>query len=260
MKSALPYLGGKSRLASQVIKEIPTDHICYVEPFCGACWVLFAKEPSKAEIINDADSELTTFWRVIQNHLEEFQRYYKFAVTSREIFELEKRKDPSLLTDIQRAVRYFYLQKLGFGGKTSGRTFGTSATQPGRLNLLNIEEHLLELHWRLSPPRVTIEHLDALDCIRRYDRPSTFFYIDPPYYDTAGYAVPYGPENYLELVKLLSSIKGRFLLSLNDHPKVREIFAAFQIRTVKLKYSAGNSRTAAKTRSTERAEVLIRNY
>ncbi len=260
MKSILPYLGGKSRLAPQIVKEIPKDHTCYVEPFCGACWVMLAKEPSKAEVINDADSELATFWRVIQNHLEEFLRYYRYAIISREIFEIEKAKNSRLLTDVQKAVRYFYLQKLGFGGRTKGRTFGTSASGPGRLNLLNLEGHLQELYDRLSPPRVTIENLDALDCITRYDRKSTFFYIDPPYYETAGYAVPYGTDDYKHLNTLLGSIKGRFLLSLNDHPDVRDLFKGFKMKRVTLKYSAGNSRTAASTRSIERGELLIRNY
>ena len=258
MRSPLSYLGGKSRLAATIIKEIPVDHTCYVEPFCGACWVLFSKNPSKQEVINDLDSELITFWRVLQNHLEEFMRYYKFAVTSRELFEIEKRVDPTTLTDIQRAVRYFYLQKLGFGGKTSGRTFGTSATGPTRLNLLSMEDHLLEVHWRFK--RITIEHVSALDCIARYDRAGTFFYIDPPYYNTAGYAVPFGHQDYMDLACALSSIKGRFLLSLNDHPKVREIFSSFRIKAVSLKYSAGNSRTSKSTRSIDRGEVLIRNY
>lgn len=258
MKSPLSYLGGKSRLANQIIQEIPTDHTCYVEPFCGACWVLFAKEPSKAEVINDLDSELVTLWRVLKYHLEEFIRYYKFAVTSRELFELEKRTDPTTLTDIQRAARYFYLQKLGFGGRTCGRTFGTSATSPPGLNLLNMEDHLLEVHWRFN--RVTIEHLPAIKCIQKYDRDETFFYIDPPYYDTAGYAVPFSRQDYLDLAAVLSSIKGRFLLSLNDHPAVREIFSAHKIETVSLKYSAGNSRTSKSTRAIDRKEVLIRNY
>lgn len=105
-----------------------------------------------------------------------------------------------------------------------------------------------------------IEHLDALNCITRYDRDHTLFYIDPPYYNTAGYAVPFGHQDYLNLAKVLSSIKGRFLLSLNDRPEVREIFAGYKIKRVTLKYSAGNSRTAATTRSQERGEVLIRNY
>jgi DNA adenine methylase len=220
--------------------------------------VLFAKEPSRAEVINDLDSELITFWRVLQNHLEEFLRYYKFAVVSREIFELEKRKDPFTLTDIQRAVRYFYLQKLGFGGKTVGRTFGTSAESPSNLNLLSMEDHLLEIHWRFK--RITIEHLPAVECIRRYDREGTLFYIDPPYYDTAGYAVPFGHQDYLDLKEALGEIKGRFILSLNDHPTVRSIFSAYQIDSVKLKYSAGNSRSASDTRSVDRGEVIIRNY
>ena len=133
MNSPLNYLGGKSRLAEKIVKLFPKDHVCYCEPFCGAAWVLFRKEPSKTEVINDADGELVTFWRVIQNHLEEFLRYYRFAVIARKIWDIENKKDPGLLTDIQRAVRYYYLQRLGFGGKTSGRTFGTSTTGGPRL-------------------------------------------------------------------------------------------------------------------------------
>lgn len=258
MRSPLSYLGGKSRLAAQIIKELPTDHTCYVEPYCGGCWVFFAKDPSKAEIINDRDLELITFWRVIQNHLEEFMRYYKFAVTSRYIFELQEMTNPATLTDVQRAVRYFYLQKLSFGGRTVNRNFGTSATGPSRLNLLNMEDHLLEVHWRFQ--RITIEHLDALDCIRRYDRAETLFYLDPPYYATAGYAVPFGHQDFLNLAETLRSVKGRFVLSLNDHEAVREIFGGFNFKKLSLRYSCGNPRTSKKTRAAEREEVLIRNF
>jgi DNA adenine methylase len=138
MKSPLNYLGGKSRLADKIVTMMPDDHICYCEAFCGASWVLFAKPPSQCEVINDADNELVTFWRVIQNHLEEFLRYFKYAVTSRRIFDLENLKNPETLTDIQKAVRYYYLQRCGFGGKVSARTFGTGATGPARLNLSTI--------------------------------------------------------------------------------------------------------------------------
>jgi len=257
VQSPLNYLGGKSRLVKTIVPLIPQDHICYCEPFCGAAWVLFGKEPSKVEIINDMDGELVTFWRVIQNHLEEFLRYCKFAVVSREIFELEKRKDPATLTDIQRAVRYYYLQKNGFGGKTHGRTFGTGATSPPRLNLTNIEERLLEVHWRLS--RVFIEHLDACECIRRYDRTSTFFYLDPPYWGTAGYAVPFGDEDYVRLAELLGAIKGRFILSLNDTPQVRRAFKAFRKKRVTTKYTADNGRGARTCRDRPKSELLIHN-
>jgi len=258
MKSPLNYLGGKSRLADHIAARIPPDHTCYCEPFCGAAWILFRKEPSKVEVINDMDGELVTFWRVVQNHLEEFLRYFRFAIVSREIFELEQKKDPSTLTDIQRAVRYFYLQKNGFGGRTSGRTFGTGATSPPRLNLTTIEERLLEVHWRLA--KVTVEHLDACHCIRRYDRPTTVFYVDPPYYGTAGYAVPWGREDYARLRSQLDQVAGRFLLTLNDSPEVRAIFKGFRIRKLSTSYSVANARHDPHSRRTPRAELLIRNF
>jgi len=258
MRSPLSYLGGKCRLAERIVKHIPTDHVCYCEPFCGAAWVFFRKAPSKAEVINDADSELVTFWRVIQNHLEEFLRYFKYAVVSREIFDLEQKKDPDTLTDIQRAVRYFYLQKSAFGGKTHNRTFGTGATQPPVLNISTVEETLLEVHWRLR--RVYIEHLDACDCIAKYDRPETFFYLDPPYWHTAGYAVPFDDPDYVRLQHCLAGMRGRFLMSLNDDPAVRKIFRGLRIRTVKTGYSAANGRGDAHGRAVERRELLIQNY
>jgi DNA adenine methylase len=257
VKSPLNYLGGKSRLAERIVKLIPEDHLCYCEPFCGAAWVLFSKKESKVEVINDADGELVVFWRVVQNHLDEFLRYYKWAVISRTIFTLEGRKDPSTLTDIQRAVRYFYLQKLGFGGKTFKRTFGYSATEPSHLGLATIQDRLLEVHWRLE--KVTIEHLDAVDCIQRYDRPTTLFYVDPPYWSTAGYAIKWGEADFIRLRKALDKVQGRFLLSLNDHPEVRKLFAGFRIRSVSTSYSAANGRVRGGGRAQGRAEVIIDN-
>ncbi len=257
MNSPLAYLGGKSRLAERIVSLIPADHTCYCEPFCGAAWVFFRKEPSKVEIINDMDGELVVFWRVIQNHLEEFLRYYRFAIVSRELFELANKMNPETLTDIQRAVRYFYLQKSGFGGKTFKRTFGTGATSAPRLNLTTLEEVLLEVNWRLK--RVTIEHLDACECIRIYDRPETLFYLDPPYWKTAGYAVPFGDQDYPRLRHCLDTLKGRFILSLNDTQAVRNIFKGFQIRKVLTTYSSGNGRCASVDRSKGQAEVIIHN-
>jgi hypothetical protein len=160
------------------VARIPEDHVCYCEPFCGAAWVFFGKEPSKLEVLNDMDGELVNFWRVLQHHLQPFMEYFKYAVISRRLWQWENKKAPETLTDFQRAVRYYYLQRLGFGGKTAARTFGSGATRPMNLNLTTMEETLLEVHWRME--RVTIEHLDACNCIERYDRPSTFFYIDPP--------------------------------------------------------------------------------
>jgi DNA adenine methylase len=258
MNSPIAYFGGKCRLAKRIVPMIPPDHVCYCEPFCGAAWILFKKQPSTTEVINDIDAELVNFWRIIQNHLQPFLDYFKFAVISRKVFELENRKDPSTMTDLQRAVRYFYLQRLGFGGKTTGRTFGACAMRPMNLNLTTIEETLLAVHWRME--RVTIEHLDACKCLQKYDRKTTFFYVDPPYYHvTQDYCRQFEDADFLRLRDTLASIAGRFILSLNDTADIRAMFKAFRQIRVATKYSAGNSREAAGTRSKERSELLIHN-
>jgi DNA adenine methylase len=109
----------------------------------------------------------------------------------------------------------------------------------------------LDVHQRLS--RVTVEHLDGLDCIRRYDRPGTLFFIDPPYLEVAGYEVPFPAERYAELADVLAGVSGRFLLTLNNHPQIRETFKRFAIAEISTSYSTGLN---AKQRVTE---LLIRN-
>lgn len=152
----IPWIGGKRRLSKHILPLIP-EHTCYVEPFAGAAAILFLKQPSKVEVINDINLDLITLYRVVQNHLEEFVRQFKWSLTSRQIYEWLQITPPETLTDIQRSVRFFYLQKLSFGGKVSGQTFGTATTSPPRLNFLRLEEELSQAHLRLS--RITIEHL-----------------------------------------------------------------------------------------------------
>lgn len=129
------------------------------------------KEPSKVEVLNDINGDLVCPYRVVQNHLEEFCRQFKHALISRQMFEWMKMTNVETLTDIQQAVRFFYLQKMSFGGKVSGRTFGTATTSPHRLNLTRIEEGLSSAHLRLS--RAYIEHLSWDKCINKYDRDHT---------------------------------------------------------------------------------------
>ena len=257
MRSPLNYHGGKSKLVSQILPLIP-PHVCYCEPFVGAGWILFAKPPSRVEIINDFDSELASFWRVIQRHLEEFLRFYKYAIISRKMFDLEKLKSPATLTDIERAVRYYYLQRLSFGGLTVNRHFGAGTTRSSNLVLSSMEDTLLDVHWRLQA--VTVENLDGCECIRRYDRPGTFFYIDPPYFGVTGYAVSFKPCDFIRLRASLGGIKGKFLLSLNDVPEIRQLFKDFTQKRVATTYSSANGRSVSDTRVKPRYELLIRNY
>lgn len=238
------WVGGKSRLAKEIVARIP-QHACYVEPFAGGAWVLFRKEPSKIEVINDINTELTTLYRVVRNHLEEFIRHFRWCLVGRDEFQRMLDTPPEVLTDIQRACRFYYVQKVSFGGR--GRNFGYSLTQPPRLNLLRIEEDLSAAHMRLA--RVTIECLPYTDVFRRYDRPETFFYVDPPYLgceDDYGKGI-WARDDFERLADILANLKGRFLLSLGDKPEIRRIFKAFSIEGVKTTYST-NNKTATPAR------------
>ena len=137
----IPWIGGKRRLAKHLLPLFP-EHQCYVEPFCGAAALFFLKPPVKAEVLNDINGDLVNLYRVVQHHLDEFVRQFRWALVSREIWKWMAATPGETLTDIQRAARFFYLQKLGFGGKVDGRTFGTGTTTRVRLNLLRLEEDL----------------------------------------------------------------------------------------------------------------------
>lgn len=248
----IPWMGGKRRLSKYILPLIP-EHTCYVEPFAGAAAILFLKTPSSVEVINDINLDLITLYRVVQNHLEEFIRHYRWAVTSRKIYEWFQNTPPETLTDIQRSVRFFYLQKLSFGGRVSGQTFGTATTSPPRLNLLRLEEDLSHAHLRLS--RATIEHLPWHKCFTKYDRPHTFFFADPPYWQTEGYGVDFGIEQYESLAEVMKTSQGRILVTVNDHPEMKKVFAGFTTKTVDINYTVGGG-----DKGKGRKELIIQNW
>lgn len=249
----VPWIGGKRRLAKHLLPLFP-EHECYVEPFCGAAALFFMKAPVKAEVINDINGDLVNLYRVVQHHLEEFIRQFKWALASRQLYKWLLATPGETLTDIQRAARFFYLQKLGFGGIVHGHRFGTSTTSGVRINLLRLEEDLSAAHLRLS--RCVIEHLEWEACVARYDRPHTLFYCDPPYWGTEGYGVHFGLDQYARMAGLAKSIKGRMIISVNDIPEMRIAFAGLKVDRVELNYSVGGG-----GRSKEAAgELIIRNW
>lgn len=252
-KSPLAWVGGKSKLTATIIPLIP-PHKCYVEVFAGAAWVLFRKPESKVEVINDINSDLITLYIVLQNHLEEFVRYYKWSLISREEFTRLQLVPPETLTDIQRAARFYYLVKNAFGAKIVHQCFGVANSSKPRLNLLRLEEDLSEAHLRLS--RVTIENLPYANLIQRYDGKDTFFYIDPPYWDCEN---DYGKnlftkEDFTQLRDVLSKCQGKWLVSINNVPQIRELFKGFEFKEVKTSYSINSGNGKAVT------ELLISNY
>jgi DNA adenine methylase len=250
-KPIIPWPGGKRRLLKYLLSDIP-EHTTYVEAFCGGAALLLAKEPSSVEVINDINGELVRLYRCCQHHLDELVRQFRWALVSREMFRWTQMQHPETLTDIQRAARFYYLQKAAFGGKVDGQTFGVDATHPPRLNLLRMEEDLSQAHLRLA--RVTVEQLPWAACLARYDRPGTLSFLDPPYWDCEGYGVAFGMDEYSALAEALRGIKGRAILTINDHPQMRRVFKGFRCQKVPITYTIGGGARAA------RNELIYRTW
>ena len=84
-----------------------------------------------------------------------------------------------------------------------------------------------------------VEHLDWAECIRRYDRPGTLFYLDPPYWGTTGYGCEFGLDEYDRMAELARKAQGQVVISVNDIPEMREAFAGLVIKTTQIRYTVG---------------------
>jgi DNA adenine methylase len=251
MLGPFAYIGGKRAIAKQIISVFP-EHTTYIEAFAGGAQVLFRKEPSKVEVLNDLDGEIVNFFRVCQLHYEELLRYLHYMVASRKWFELLREIDPRMLTDIQRAARLFYLQKNSYAGLILRPNFRWSATQPPGFNPERIPELIEETHRRLS--RVQIECLPYEKVLAQYDSPSSLSYLDPPYFGRHLYKFNLEADDFRKMAELLAKVRGKFVLSLNDLPEVRAIFKGFKFRDIDLAY------TAQKVAGRRYRELLIANF
>lgn len=240
IKPATPYIGGKARLAARIITQInTTEHTTYAEPFVGMGGVFFRRgERPKSEVINDISGDVANFFRILQRHYVHFMEMLKFQLSSRCEFERLKHTNPETLTDLERAARFLYVQKIAFGGLVVGRCFGVSPTESSRFNITKLGPVLEDIHERLAG--VTIEQLPYHDFIKRYDRQGTLFYLDPPYWGVEDYYGKnmFSQDDFGRLSDQLCTLKGRFILSLNDTPGVREVFECFTIEEVSTLYTA----------------------
>ncbi len=243
-----PWLGGKRNLAKRICSLLDaTPCTTYVEPFVGMGGIFLRRSTRpRAEVINDRGREVSNLFRILQRHYPQFLDVLRFQLTVRAEFDRLVATDPDTLTDLERAARFLYLQRTAFGGKVSGRNFGVSKDRPGRFNLTTLEPMLEDLHSRLAG--VVIECLDWQECLARYDGPGTLFYLDPPYW---GCETDYGKaifdrSDFARIAQQLGACQGRFVMSINDVPEIRQIFGAFAIEEVATTYTIAAKAGAGK--------------
>jgi DNA adenine methylase len=253
-----PWLGGKRNLAKRITALIDADnHTTYAEPFVGMGGIFLRRSRRpQSEVINDYGRDVANLFRILQRHYPQFLEVLRFQLTTRTEFNRLVDTRPETLTDLERAARFLYLQRTAFGGKVSGRNFGVAKDRPGRFNLTTLEPMLEDLHSRLAG--VVIECLDWSEFLRRYDGVGTLFYLDPPYWgceNDYGKAM-FSRDDFARMAEALRAVKGRFILSINDVPEIRQIFAGFEMAEVKTSYTIGGTND----RKGDRAELLISNF
>lgn len=246
MNSFISWIGGKKLLRKEIIKQFPEQFSRYIEVFGGAGWVLFGKEPTKMEIYNDVDGELVNLYRCIKCHPEAVQKELDGILMSREIF-FDCRQQVKGLTDIQRAARFFVLIKESYGANCE--SFGARPR-----NLQKATDFLKAASDRLQ--NVVIENVDFERLIKTYDREDALFYLDPPYYQAEKYYQnEFSKEDHERLRNALDKMKGKFVLSYNDHEEVKKLYEAYNITEVERQ-----DNLLARSGGRRYKELIIKNY
>jgi DNA adenine methylase len=256
LKSPIKWVGGKSKLVNTLLPLFP-KHKCYVEVFGGAGWVLFGKEKSPVEVLNDFDSWLMNFWSVVKNAKDQLIQSFEYTLVSRETFDTYKQryKNNDVEDAIEKAHIFYYLVNAGFASDMKNPVFGTKSQSRNGLRLEEVEESINAAYQRLQ--KVTIENRSFEDIFKIYDGEDTFFYLDSPYRNTKQYAVgKFTDEQYDKLAQCCKNAKGKWLYTINDDEYIRELFKDFYIMDHKVYYSVCKTDNGRKDFN----ELIIANY
>lgn len=260
MKTPISYYGGKQKLVKTILPLIPA-HTLYCEPFCGGAAIFFSKEPSAVEVINDTNRELINFYWIVQQDFPSLEKLVRSTLHSRSLFNDAKvvYDNPHMFDPIKRAWAVWVLSVMGFASLLNG-PFGydkKSGTTTGKISSKR-EKFTEGLAVRLQ--NVQIECTDALRIIRSRDTKESFFYVDPPYFNSdCGHYDGYSKEDFENLLKTLSQIDGKFLLS--SYPSdILKSFAkkhGWQTRQIEQKVSVRNPHSKG---SKTKTEMLTSNF
>ena len=220
MNSYMSWVGGKKALRDAIVARLDERCDRYVEVFGGGGWVLFHKRPSKFEVYNDFNGTLVNLYRCVRDHPDELCEELRYSLNSRRDFDYirDLLHSDTRIPDIKRAAFFYQVIRESYASGLD--SFGG---QPH--NIWNNFPIIHKASERLQT--VVIENKDFEKLIAQYDRPNTIFYLDPPYFETEDYyeEVGFTKADHVRLRDALMQIQGRFLLSYNDCPEIRELYS-----------------------------------
>ncbi len=268
-----------------ILAVFPLIYGCYVEVFGGGGWILFHKPPgSDAEVFNDFNSDLINLYRCVKektfafllelgflplNGRDEFKVIKKFLVkedftdeymaeelelAKKYLVDLQAKEIRELLTtraseiDVKRAAAFYKLIRYSYGS-------GCKSFNSQPCDIRSTFHLIWQAHRRLR--NVVIENKDFEAIIHQYNKENTFFYCDPPYFQTEKqYAVEFKKTDHERLRDTLFAISGKFLLSYNDCEYIRELYRGCDIKA----FSRQNNLAMRYDGGSEFPELLIANY
>lgn len=256
MNSFMSWVGGKKALRDEVLIRFPLEYQTYVEVFGGAGWVLFHKEPGRdKEIYNDFNSNLVNLYRCVRGNSGKLKKKLRYLLNSREDFNwlaaLHRKGIFPRFRDYDRAAKFYQLIRYSYGSN-----LGSYGSNPhsiwGDFPQIDRAAHRLQ--------EVVIENQDFEVLIRHYKGAGTFFYCDPPYFNTENYYkdVEFTRKDHIRLRDALMSSGSKFLASYNDCPEIREIWdlPGIQIESI----SRLNNLAQRNEAGCMYEEVFISNY
>lgn len=259
LKTPISYYGGKQKLASTIVSLIP-KHTLYCEPFIGGAAVFFAKRPSEVEVINDTNRELVNFYRVAKEDFVSLEKEVRISLHSRDMHRRASviYKNPDMFSDLKRAWAVWVLSSQSFSAQLGG-TWGFDISSNTTTKKIHHHKSGFTEELAIRLQNCQIECADALYIIGSRDSENTFFYCDPPYYNSdCGHYDGYSLQDYESLLYLLSKIKGKFLLSsypssiLEKYTRNQQWQKMAFRQKVSVNAKAGNQKT--------KTEMLVANY
>lgn len=256
MKTPISYYGGKQAMLKHILPIIPS-HKVYVEPFFGGGAVFWAKSPSQVEIINDYNSSVSNFYQQLKSNFPALKKLVDATPYSREVYRtaLSIYHAPYAFDQVQRAWAFWVCTIQGFSNKIGSWRASNTTNKESSANENKKRSFDQSLSNRLS--HTQIENKDALELIKKLDSPQTFFYLDPPYVGSdQGHYGGYTQEHFNALLKSISQIKGKFLLSSYPNGELQKFTKTHQWHSQNkvMQLSASQDKTRQKQ------EILTANY
>ena len=272
-KSPLRYPGGKSRALKQILPLIPVNILEFREPFVGGGSVFFGirslfQNRIKSYWINDLNYDLYCFWKQVRDNapalVETLTETRATATDGRALFEkLTKLKDRlnqnrDLLCEFQRAVRFFVLNRITFSGIVDSGGYSQSAYEK-RFTDSSIER-VKSIYPYLSGVKITNgDYAEALF----HEGEDVFIFLDPPYWKATESKL-YGVRGKLhtafdhgQFAENMRECPHKWLITYDDSPVIRELFAFADIQEWTLQYGMNNYR---KESAAKGKELFIKNY